>query len=515
MGVRQVALAGWRGTGRAERRAGRSLLAVPGLLVVVPVAVLVAARRFDGLYGQDAYAYFDYAVGPLREALLRAQVVPPAFFWPPGYPALVALVSLLLGPTTLAAALVSLMLGAAVPIATALLAGELWPGRRRLMLLAGGLTAVSGQLWQSSAVIMSDTTGLALATVGVWASVAYGRRGTARWLLLAAAALGWATITRWIYGLVALVCVVYVLPWLLRGGPRRLVAHALPAFLLGLGLLAWVGGPVLATPAGQTPPFIGTLETYGADTWSAANLLHREFHTSGHGFVRYSLPNGIYYAAAPLHPYMLTPLLGLLALPGIVVLVNHRSWRALSLLVGWAAAMYLFHAGSTWQNLRYVLAYLPPLAVLAAVGADALLGRRGWTARLTAGWLVAGAVWAMAGGVLLTNQFITRKHADLALVGWVEEHTPADAQLLTFGPTLTFRHYGQRPTLELYELSPADLPAVLERGRPSYLLLDVGNVEEQWAGRAPALDYAWLRDSAGLTQVGQDDGLTLFRVGSG
>ena len=39
---------------------------------------------FDGLYGQDAYAYLDYA-GALRTALLNGSP-PPPFFWPIGYP---------------------------------------------------------------------------------------------------------------------------------------------------------------------------------------------------------------------------------------------------------------------------------------------------------------------------------------------------------------------------------------------------------------------------------------------
>ena len=63
------------------------LLALPILLV--GVAVL---PRFDGLYGQDPFAYYDYATGPLRSALLALQL-PPPFTWPPGYPLLVALAS--------------------------------------------------------------------------------------------------------------------------------------------------------------------------------------------------------------------------------------------------------------------------------------------------------------------------------------------------------------------------------------------------------------------------------------
>ena len=79
-----------------------------GLLLALPATLLAAARGFDGLYGQDAYAYFDYAVGAVRQSLVHAKPLEP-FFWPPGYPLLVALVSLATGPVALAGQLVSLL----------------------------------------------------------------------------------------------------------------------------------------------------------------------------------------------------------------------------------------------------------------------------------------------------------------------------------------------------------------------------------------------------------------------
>jgi hypothetical protein len=75
------------------------------------------------------------------------------------------------------------------------------------------------------------------------------------------------------------------------------------------------------------------------------------------------------------------------------------------------------------------------------------------------------------------------------------------------------QHYGQHEALDLFDLQPDELPALLGDGRPTYVLLDVDNVEDQWRGRSPALNYAWLRDSRGLEPLGQQAGLSLFRVG--
>ena len=41
------------------------------LLALVVRAGSLTGQGFDGLYGQDAFAYYGYAAGPLRQALLQ------------------------------------------------------------------------------------------------------------------------------------------------------------------------------------------------------------------------------------------------------------------------------------------------------------------------------------------------------------------------------------------------------------------------------------------------------------
>src|SRR5262249_35149002 len=151
-----------------------SPLVLLGLIVAVPAAGMAWQRGFDGLYGQDAYAYFEYAVRSVRDSLEHHTPLGP-FFWPPGYPILVALASFVLGSTPLAGQAVSLAMGAVVPVFTALIVRELWPTEPALAVLAGVLAAMPGQLWQSSVVVMADTTGLALATFAAWALTRHAR----------------------------------------------------------------------------------------------------------------------------------------------------------------------------------------------------------------------------------------------------------------------------------------------------------------------------------------------------
>ena len=502
-------------------RGGEALVLLGlGALVVVPAGGLAALRRFDGLYGQDAYAYFDYATGPLRQALASRQPWPP-FFWPPGYPVLVSLVSFGLGPLPLAGQLVSLLMGALVPVCTYGLVRELWPADRPLALASAAICGLCGQLWQSSIVVMSDTTGLALATAGAWALARYAHRPQVRWLLLAALALAWATLARWIYGVVAIPLAIFALLALPR--ERRGLGHALLALAVGAALLVPVLGPSLLlvfTQPAAPASFAGNLQVYA---WSPLNALSRDFVTAD-GHLHYALPNGLYYAVLAGHPAYLGLLAPAIAIGGWAVLRAPRRgrlplaqrWGPLLLVVGWAAIVYAFHAGAAWQNIRFLLAALPPLAICAGLGllvAWRWLGpRRRSAARLVLAWGVVGVLVMAIGGVRLVRGFIDRKDDDLALVRWLETDVPPGSQVLSFGPTLTIRHYSRLPTRDLYELEPGDLPGVLAAG-PTYMLLDVTNVEDQWQGQTPERDLRALEAGPGLAPVDERAGLHLFRVG--
>lgn len=547
-----------------------SLGLLPGLPVVV--LALLVLPRFDGLYGQDPYAYFDYAIGPLRHSLLELRW-PPPFTWPPGYPLLVALTSLVVGMTPRAGQLVSLVAGALVPIFTALLAWEVWPvshttartgsinrlaanaaghglsarkARLAVSVLSGLLAGLAGQLWQSSVVVMADTAGLAAATVGMWALVRYGRQeqvtttaASVGWLMLAAAAMAFAVLTRWAYALVAMPCAAYAL-WLLRQRRRGVaLLHGGVAALVALVVLLPLLLPMLRgvlSSADEPVPFAVDLQVY---SWHPLNALRRQFVTAD-GLLSYRLPNGLWYALAPAHRFYFTPLLAPLLLPGMWAvfpaagtvrrpvraarMVVRQPTAQLLLLVGWAGVVYAFHAGAPWQNFRFNLAHLPALAILTAVGAHTVarwlavrVRHPSWrrvALALLAAWLMAGLAWMAVGGWRLTRSFVQRKDADLAIVRQVEADLPPDATLITFGLTLTFQHYSRLSTLEIFYLDEAVLAQLVDSGRSLYLLLDLQTVTSQWQGYSPEINYRWLRENTTLVPLGRFPPYTLFQARS-
>ena len=393
-------------------------------------------------------------------------------------------------------------------------------------LLAGLLAALVGQLWQSSVVVMADTTGLASATIGMWALARYGRNDFPRpasvaWLLFAAATLAFAVLTRWAYALVAIPATVYALIVLARRGRATALRHGLAA---GLMVLLVFSPLILATlrsilsPIESTVPYIVDLQVY---SWNPLNALRREFVTSD-GLLSYPWPNGLWYALAPAHRFYFTPLLAPLLLPGLWAVVRRRAAAPLFLLVGWVAAIFIFHAGAPWQNFRFNLAHLPPLAILVAIGVETIalwLVRRlhnGTVRRLAllvlAGYVLAGMLLMARGGWRLTRSFVDRKNTELALVRQVEAKVQPDAQLVTFGLTLTFQHYSHLPTYEIYYLDEPALKALASATQPLYVLLNLDNVETQWQGQMPEVNYRWLQQHTKLRPVADLAPYTLFEA---
>lgn len=509
----------------------------------------IGLGRFEGLYGQDSFAYYDYALGPLRAGLLSGQA-PPPFFWPLGYPLLAALASFIAGSR--GPQLVSVLGAALVPVFTFALAGELLAGeaalaprRRRIAALAGLLVAFCGLLLQAATVVMSDATALAWATLAAWALARYGRVGRPRWLALAAFALAWSILTRWASGLLVLPFAACGLVSLLAPGAerpprtvRRLVGHSSAALLAGLVVL----GPELAlaalpSPGGDGLSHVGDLQVVG---WWPGNALRRSFVTVD-GHLSYPLPTGVFYATAIARPSYFTPLLAPAVLAGLWALWRHRTWRPALLLVGWPATVYLFLAGIAWQSLRFTLAMLPPLAILIALGLDDVASRkvgvegvlgmaelrakpsyprgrtlaRGRVRALVTLWMVAGPALMLFGAVRNITLFMRQMNAYVDAARWVERRVPADAQLLTFGLTATIGHYTDLAVQDIFFQTPETLPATLAGGRTTYLFVDVRSLEQQWVGRSPELTYRWLRENPGLTALGHWGSFTLYRVDDG
>jgi 4-amino-4-deoxy-L-arabinose transferase-like glycosyltransferase len=495
---------------RPEARTGLLL----GALALTLYALSSALLRFDGLYGQDPYGYYGYALQV--EQSIRSLQLPPWYYWPMGYPLLVAAGFALAGAAPLAAQSVSMAAGAGVVVLTwalcrALLRQEGLLAEARAGAVVAGLVALAcGQLWQWSVTIMADAPALCWACLAAWALVRYARELRWRWLALCAAGLAFALTTRWVYGLLAGPLAAYwlVAVWRLADGGARRAAlrHLLAGALLGLALLA----PQLLVSAAYPQGIVAHQWLTG---WSPLNALRSSFVTVD-GRAEYPLPVALFYARAAASPRFMAPPLTVLLVLGLLGIVRLRLWRTGALALGWGGLMYAFLSGIPYQNMRFALALLPPAAVVAGTGYALAAGRMPgrWRLALIA-WVALGVGVGLFYSAGVLGEQARRKDADLAVARWAAAQVAPGAHVLAFEITLTLRHYTALDVHELFDATPADLEMLSDDERPLYVLVDVADLREQWQGRPPERNYRWLRQGPGLDQLGRMGAYTLFRVG--
>ena len=472
-----------------------------GMLIVAP---------FDGLYGQDAYEYLKYA----REVwafLAAGEGLRGPYYWPLGYPALAAPFVGLSGGQAFGAQIVSLLAGSAVaPLAYAICRELLRDdpvGGKRAGLVAGVLLAVSGQLWQSSLVIMTDATAVFLATLSLWALLRSMRDFQQPWLTLSAAALALAAITRWIFLLLAIPWTVY---WFLQARARwRVERHGIPSIALTAFAVALA---ILGAQFAITARFPAALVGHSwLINWSPTNAFLNAFNTID-GFFEYDRPVGLFYLAPALHPFYLAPWLAPLIPLGLWTL---RRRRELLLFAGWPLVIYIFLAGIPYQNFRFGLAYFAPLVILLGLGYRWLWELRQHWPRPLIAIVVATGLLAMLGyGALGVGDFLKIKRNELADTAWVQQNAPADATLLTFGLTLTLQHYTDFDVVELYRETPESLDALICERPATYLYVDKANIQSQWVGLPPEVNLRWLEANPGLTALGKSGRYSLARIGA-
>jgi len=395
----------------------------------------------------------------------------------------------------------------------------------------------------------------------MWAVARYARTQRKRWLILAAAALAYALLTRWGYGLVAIPATVYALYVMFGGrelvGTRRnsgelrkqstvnseqllntqhsaLSTQYSLLFAAALTVILIMSPVLYALLTRQMDPATGHLAftgDLGVYSWNPLNAFRNQFQTAD-GLLSYRLPTGLFYALTPAFPYYFTPLLAWLIFPGVWVLIKERAAACLFLIIGWAGIVLGFHMGAPYQNFRFSLAYLPPLAIAAAVGFVKLSQQstvnsdqssihhspfqsliatlQANASRIMTILFATGLLLMVLSGSRLVNTYISHKNHDLATVTWVEGQTEPDSNLICFGLTATFQQYSQLRTYEIYHLDNSELEQLLSESRATYVLLDTTNINDQWAQLSPGRNWQWLQDHANPTPLGQVEGFTLY-----
>lgn len=492
------------------------------LFSLITRLIIVSAAQFDGLYGQDAYAYFEYA-RQIAEGELAG-----SFYWPLGYPMLAALFMRLTGAVPLGAQLASAITGSAIAPLVYLITRKLTPSNTHTSLLpvsAGLLASLSGQLLQSSISIMADAPALFWATLSAYALIHFDQTRQAEWLPISAASLALAIITRWIFaGLIFPLGVFAVLslrhssspnhPFTLS--PRLLISLSSALVIFSLILL-----PQIIFSQFSSAPV--TSHAWLVE-WNPLNAFKVAFDNPD-GHFDYRWPPLIFYAEPLFHPFYLFPILT----PFVFIGAWHlRRSRYLILLGGWILTLYLYLIGIPYENFRFGLAFYPPIVALTTLGlavvrfsyTPALPHTFSLSPRLRISHsplflvfisIVAALPFTARG--LFT--FFSVKSRELAAARYLQAQAAPNATVLTFSLTLTLKHYTNLNVVDLYEQSPDTLRSIICTASPAYLYVESENIKAQWVGKSPALNLNWLRDEIGLYEIGREGTWSLFAVEHG
>lgn len=478
--------------------------ALPLLIFAAALAVRLAVILhwgFDGLYGQDAFAYLDRAT-EIAHGLLPggAQLTP--FHWPNGYPFLAGLTILAVGEGATGPQLLNVLFGSLLAVLLALFARDLGreltdkAGGEICALIAGLATVVAGQMVLSSVVVMSDIAGAFWLTLAAWSIVRMAREPHRWWWLPIAAAAGAAALVTRRAALLAGPAFAAVTLLELPQVRRTAVA-------MGLALAAAL---VIVAPEVLLFTHEDSLGGYFTD-WRPGNAFARSFEVE-QGIRSYRFPNWLFYANPFWHPALMSPFLGIFAILGAVSLWS-RQRRTLVLLGGWFLASYLFIIAVPFQNLRFSVTLWPPAILLAAAGVTMAWSR--WR-RLSAALVALALVTAVIVNPWWLNRFIQRATVARAAAERAAELLPDGGRILAFDITAAIDHYTEAEVFELFTLDHPQLTRVCSGDEPVLLVVDRADIEARWRHHPPFEHLQRLETESSLEPVDRIGRWDLIRV---
>jgi 4-amino-4-deoxy-L-arabinose transferase-like glycosyltransferase len=424
----------------------------------------------DAVYVQLARSLLDF---DYRETFYVGS--PPHVKYPPGYPALLAALTVVGGER------IDLFLGAGILLSVAALALLADAARRRFSPELGALFLVAvvlnPRLLSYAGMLMSEALFVFLMALSVWGAARAADSPQKKWLVLAGAAAIGAMLTR--SAGVTIVAALSV-TWLLQRRYR-------PAFGMivagGLGLAGWLAWTMFA----PEPIPGGAGEEYIADTFlvlrkkehfivveialraigNASRYLTRDFPA------QLPLP---YVAGTVIDNVVALSVIALLSLAGLLVAVRRLGYL-LAVVIAYAGLIFIW----PWPVSRFFTVLIPPLLIIMLVGAAAIGERIGpkWKLALPAAFaLVVGATAASAlptelaraarcdrGAPLFAEGCILEwERPFLEMTRWVADSAPANAVFIT-SKEGTFGYHAKRRTVPAFRILRTDSTAVLSYAR--------------------------------------------------
>ena len=305
--------------------------------------------------------------------------------YPPGFPALLALLSVPFGERF------NVFLAAIVLASVAALALLYDAIRRRhgsaIALTVIALCSVNPELIWYGGQLMSESTYMFFTTLAIWAvirehdPVQENGRLTRWWPLIAAGAAVAAALTRMI-GVTMIGALILL--WLIERRYRRALLLATPGIVAVGGWLVW---SIIAPGKIVGRSYIADA-TFTADRDSALGVLIGRITTNVAGYLTNSIPSII--PQPTVAGTIADNVLGVVAILVFAAVGARVLWKDARIVAIYSAATALLLAAWAWQLSRFLVPVLPFLLWMIVVGTLVLSSRRPWLRRMPV--MVAGVV---------------------------------------------------------------------------------------------------------------------------
>jgi hypothetical protein len=172
--------------------------------------------------------------------------------------------------------------------------------------------------------------------------------------------------------------------------------------------------------------------------------------------------------------------------------------------------MFLFLAGIPYENFRFSLGLFVPIAVLTGFGAAWAWNRlpESRLRFLLAGWIAVALVVMALWQPRVLAPILEIKSRELDQARWLEQQIPPSAVVWTLGLNGALDTYTQLRAESVWNRSGGEVRA----SAPSYLFLNVENVNTQWRGKPLQELFDTLNAEGNLTPIGTRRGFELFRI---
>lgn len=464
----------------------RYLESLPFLLLALGFVVL-QGLGFDGLFGQDPYAYLG--LGKSLSLYFQGAGPKPFSHYPAGFALVPALISLLGVPILWAFRLLVLLCGLGVLYLLRRFLLDLYPFERTRITVFLCLVVLAPAFVKGSLVVLSDVPAAFLVLASVWFLYRFWIDAHTENLMLSALGSGLAWTFR--DGVLPL-CLVSGFVLLVLGFRSGKPVFALLSLVSGLSL-AFSIRSLAGMPDFNSHPY--------SSAWSFANFFAGSFHTAdGHRTAEW--PNLFFWTSVFWHRSFL--------LPGLVLSLAalfSGAWKRpfFGLLLAVCGMYILFLAGLPVQNHRYLLVIFPFVVLLLFPGFLWC-----WELLRERKWALIPAVLVFPAQVLLAARAMAKPLQFNAL----ERELAADLQsysqqtIYSFSVDIALRErLPEVKWVSLWERSYSEFPG------SAFVLFNEAEFANEWKGQNPMNNFDRLKASGRLQVLKTwPSGWTLYAI---